>query len=156
MRFANSLFARRTTSKRLTIALIFSSILFLLFAAASPAAAQSGHSVTLAWTASADAAANPTLTYNVYRLNGSCPAVAPTAVSTSGFTKMNTAALLTTGYTDATVSVGTYCYFATAFLTATESIPSNDASGMILPKPPTSLGVPTITEMLEVTVPPTV
>lgn len=119
-------------------------ILFLLSFFGGAASAQA-HSVALAWTASADAAANPTLSYNVYRLNGACPATAPTSVSASGFTKLNSAAITTTAYTDSGIAPGTYCYFATAFLNSTESNPSNDASGIVQPAIPTSLGVTTIT-----------
>ena len=115
---------------------------FLLFASSA-----FGHSVGLAATASADAAANPTLTYNVYRLNGACPATAPTSISASGFTKINAAALTTPAYTDANVAPGTYCYFMTAFLNTTESNPSNDASAAVQPAAPTSFGVTTVVQL---------
>jgi hypothetical protein len=121
--------------------------LIILLCLTSSAKAQAAHSVGLTWTASTDAAANPSLAYNVYRLNGACPAVAPTSVSGSGFTKINTASVTTTAYTDSTVAPGTYCYFATAFISATESVPSNDASAVVQPKSPTSLGVTTITKL---------
>jgi len=104
-----------------------------------------GHTVTLNWTASSDAVANPTLTYNTYRLNGACPATAPTSVSGSGFTKINTAAITTTTYANTGVAPGTYCYFATSFLNSTESVPSSDASAIALPAAPTSFGVSTVT-----------
>lgn len=120
--------------------------LLLLFVI-GPVHAQAAHSVALAWTASSDAAANPSLTYNMYRLNGACPAVAPTAISGSGFTKINTAAITTTAYTDSTVAPGTYCYFGSAFLNLTESNPSNDASAVIQPKPMTSLGVTSVASL---------
>lgn len=117
-------------------------VLFLLFGSSA-----FGHSVGLTWTASTDAAANPTLTYNAYRLNGACPAVAPTSISGSGFTKINTAAVTTTTYSDANIAPGTYCYFATAFLNSTESIPSNDASAIVQPAAPTSFGVTQVTQL---------
>jgi hypothetical protein len=123
------------------------SLILLLCLTSGAARAQAAHSVGLTWTASTDAAANPSLAYNVYRLNGACPAVAPTSVSGSGFTKINTASVTTTAYTDSTVAPGTYCYFATAFISATESVPSNDASAIVQPKSPTSLGVTTVTEL---------
>jgi len=118
-------------------------IWLLLLAAASPVVAQT-HSVALTWTASTDAAANPSITYAVYRLNGACPAVAPTSVSGSGFTQINATGITTTTYTDSTVTPGTYCYFATAFINSTQSVPSNDAQGIIQPKPPTSFGVSSV------------
>ena len=114
----------------------------LLFASSAEA-----HSVALTFTASSDAATNPTLAYNMYRLNGACPAVAPTSVSGSSFTKINAAAINTTAYTDANVAPGTYCYFATAFVTTAESNPSNDASAFVQPIAPTSLGVTTVTKL---------
>ena len=42
----------------------------LLAAAAIPSKAQSTHSATIKWNASSDAAANPTLGYNVYKFQG--------------------------------------------------------------------------------------
>jgi len=122
-------------------------ILICLLAAANPVFAQTPppHSVVLTWTNSVDAAANPSITYAVYRLNGACPAVAPTAVSGSGFTQINTTGITTTTYTDSTVTPGTYCYFGTAFLNSTQSIPSNDAQAIIQPKPMTSFGVSSVT-----------
>ena len=73
------------------------------------------HSVALSWTASSDAAANPTLTYNVYRAPSACSA-------SSSFTKLNTAAITAVTYTDSTVTVGSiYCYSVTAVLNSSES-----------------------------------
>lgn len=123
-------------------AFVFACLVALLFGSSA-----FGHSVGLTWTASTDAAANPTLAYNVYRLNGACPAVAPTSISASGFTKINTAAVTTTTYSDASVAPGTYCYFASAFLNLTESNPSNDAAAIVQPAAPTSMGVTTITRL---------
>lgn len=124
----------------------------LLFLATS-ASAQAAHTVTLSWTASTDATTNPALTYNMYRLNGACPAAAPAAISGSGFTKQNATPLATTTFTDSSVSPGVYCYFASAFVNSAESIPSNDASAIIQPKSPTSLGVSSVAEMIQVEVP---
>lgn len=143
MSYASSKCAPTTTSKLSITALILPSICLLLLILVSPswASAQTAHSVSLAWTASADAAANPSLSYNVYRLNGACPATAPVAVSGSGFTKLNTTAIATTAYSDSSIAPGTYCYFSTAVLSATESIPSNTAQAVVLPATPTSLGI---------------
>jgi hypothetical protein len=133
-----------TTSRRWSIRLISLLTLAFLSLYPCPSQAQAAHSVALTWTASTDAAANPTLTYNVYRLNGACPATAPTSVSGSGFTKLNTAAITTTTFSDSGIAPGTYCYFSTAFLNATESIPSNTAQALVAPAAPTSLGVTSI------------
>jgi hypothetical protein len=141
-----------TTSRRWSIRLISLLTLAFLSLYPCPSQAQAAHSVALTWTASTDAAANPTLTYNVYRLNGACPATAPTSVSGSGFTKLNAAAITTTTFSDSGIAPGTYCYFATAFLNTTESIPSNDAAGIVQPKPPTSFGISAVA-ILQVTVP---
>jgi hypothetical protein len=152
-------FVRNIMSRLWSMGLTLSLTLALgLVGFAPSASAQTAHSVTLAWTASSDAAANPSLTYNVYRLNGACPATAPTAISGSGFTKLNTSGLTTTTYKDTTVAPGVYCYFASAFLNTAESVPSNDAQGTILPAAPTSLGITAVAEawrspMVQVKVP---
>jgi hypothetical protein len=102
--------------------------------AAGPTRAQ--HSVSLTWTASTDAAANPLLSYNVYRLVGACP-----ASGTAGFTKINTAAVVTPTFADANVGLGSFCYYVTATLNGAESVPSNTASAVILPGSPTLLKI---------------
>lgn len=101
---------------------------------ASPARAQ--HSASLSWTASSDAAADPTLGYNIYRLAGPCP-----ASGTTGFTKLNASPVTTTTYSDATVGLGTVCYYVTATLNGAESVPSNTASAVVLPGAPTLLKI---------------
>lgn len=89
---------------------------------------QGPHSVTINWTASPDAAANPTLSYNIYRAVGSC---------TNTFVKINSTAAGVLAFTDTNVTVGqTYCYQATAVLNGLESIPSNQDPAVILPAPP--------------------
>jgi hypothetical protein len=115
----------------------FSAALALCFATlflAAPARAQ--HSASLAWTASSDAAANPTIGYNVYRLAGACP-----ATGTAGFTKLTATPLTTTTFADTTVGLGTFCYYVTATLNGAESVPSNTASAVILPGAPTLLKI---------------
>jgi hypothetical protein len=145
MTFAASKCAPLTTSKPLSMGLTLISLcLLLLLTTPSSASAQTVHSVTLAATASSDAAANPTLTYNVYRLNGACPATAPISVSGSGFTKKNTTPLATPSYTDSGIAPGAYCYFMTAFLNTVESIPSNTAQALVPVAVPTSLGVTSV------------
>lgn len=92
--------------------------LSLLFAAA-PASAQ--HAVNLTWTASTDAADNPSLAYNIYR------------ASTCGgtFTKLNASPLAATAYFDAAVLPGSHCYQITSVLNGTEGDPSNQAAALI-------------------------
>lgn len=109
------------------IALCVSLIFF-----AAPARAQ--HSASLSWTASPDATANASLGYNVYRLSGACP-----ASGTAGFTKLNATPVTTTTFTDATVGLGSFCYYVTATLNGAESVPSNTASAVVLPGAPTLL-----------------
>lgn len=93
-------------------------LLFLAFAAI-PASAQ--HPVNLTWTASSDAAENPSLEYNIYR------------ASTCGgtYTKLNTTPLAATAYLDAAVLPGSYCYQVTSVLNGVESAPSNQAAVLI-------------------------
>lgn len=90
-----------------------------------------GHSVSLSWTASSDAAANPSLTYSVYRATGSC---------TASFAKINQNVSLAI-YTDPSLQPGSYCYRVTSVLNGAESVPSNNASAVILPAAPTNATV---------------
>lgn len=110
---------------KLRLAVLFS---LILLAAASAMAAP--HSVVLNWTASTDIG----IAYNMYRLNGSCPTGAP-----SGFTKINTASITGTTFTDSGMAPGSYCYYMTATLNGAESVPSNTAAAVILPAAPTGL-----------------
>jgi hypothetical protein len=98
---------------------------------AAPQVSGGGHSVSLSWTASIDAAANPSLTYSVYRATGSC---------TATFTKINTNVTLSV-YTDPSMQPGSYCYKVTSVLNGAESVFSNSASAVILPAPPTNAAV---------------
>jgi hypothetical protein len=107
-------------------ALLSMCLMALLLVLAAPARAQ--HSASLTWTASPDAATNPKLGYNVYRLAGACP-----ASGTAGFTKLNTTPLTTTTFSDTSVTLGTFCYYVTATLNGAESVPSNTASAVVLP-----------------------
>jgi fibronectin type 3 domain-containing protein len=95
----------------------------------------STHYVTLSFTASPDAAAYPTLTYNVYRQQ----LVSKTSVCSLGSMQPigNTA---TTSYADTNVQVGAiYCYAVTATLNGGESDFSNTASATIPIAPPSGL-----------------
>ena len=89
---------------------------------ATPALSQ--HTVTIAWSPSADAAANPSLTYNVYRAPA-CP---------GQFAKLNISPVASTTYLDTSVATGAaYCYQVTAVLNGVESTPSNQAIAAIPP-----------------------
>jgi hypothetical protein len=98
-------------------------VLALAFAfSASPAHSQ--YTVKLTWTASSDAAANPSLTYNVYRA----------ATCAAHFTKINSAPVAGTSYVDASAGAGAaYCYPVTAVLSGVESVPSNQAVAAVPP-----------------------
>jgi hypothetical protein len=83
---------------------------------ASPARCQ--HNVQLTWLASPDAPANPSLTYNVYR--------SPTC--NGSFTKLNSAPVVATSFTDTNVVPGSYCYQVTSLLSGVEGAPSNQSA----------------------------
>ncbi len=90
----------------------------------SPAHAQ--YTVRISWTASVDAAANPSLTYDVYR------------ASTCGglFVKINVAPVTGTTYLDVSAATGAaYCYQVTAVLGGVSSAPSNQAIAAVPPPP---------------------
>jgi len=117
-------------------------LLFLFLTPALKAQAFT-HSVTLIWSAGAG---NPTgTTYNLYRKVGTCPTTAPTTVAgATGFTKVNTAAITALTTQDLNVTALTsYCYFATAVASSsdtppvvTESVPSNTSQATIPSTPP--------------------
>ena len=98
----------------------------VLLALLVPAANGQTHSAYLSWTASSDAATNPSLTYNVYR--------APSCSGT--FAKINAAPVTTTNYLDNQPPSSTYCYQVTAVLDGSESSPSNTVTATILPLQP--------------------
>ena len=90
------------------------------------------HSVALTWTASTDAAANPTLTYNAYR------GIGATCTTTTVLVQIATK-IATTSYTDAGLQPGAYCYAVTSFLNGAESVDSNLAPAVVPPSPPSAL-----------------
>ncbi|MBS1842419.1 MAG: hypothetical protein JSS69_10175 [Acidobacteria bacterium] len=94
--------------------------------------ASAPHSVVLTWNASPDAAANPAVTYNAYRVTGACSASVT-------FTKINAAPIAALTFTDPNVAPGAYCYYVTAALNGIESVPSNQAAAAILVLPPGSV-----------------
>jgi hypothetical protein len=97
---------------------------------ASPLVAQSGHSVSLGWTAPADFVSGDT--FNLYR----------GTVAGGAYAKVNTAPITSTTFVDTTVITGgTYFYVATHLQGTVESAFSNEAKAVILPQEPTSLVV---------------
>jgi len=111
-------------------------ILAALLAIASPIVA-TAHSVNLTWTASTDTG----VAYNVYRATGTCPTGAPTGAILLNTSPIGAGALT---YTDATVTPGQWCYYATSTLNGMESIPSNLVTARVLPAPPTGVTVTSI------------
>lgn len=109
-------------------------LLFFLLACAIAAAP---HGVTLTWT---DALNPPATTYNVYRINGACPA------TPVGFSKITPVPISAKTYDDP-YNGGTAisaCYYVTAFFagsTPPESAPSAmvAANGFTPIDPPTNL-----------------
>jgi hypothetical protein len=100
-------------------------MLALAIAIGAPAA-HAQYTVKITWTASADAAGNPSLTYDVYRAS-SCGGL---------FTKINAAPVTTTTYLDNGIAMGAaYCYQITAVLAGLTSVPSNRAVAAIPPPP---------------------
>lgn len=104
------------------------------------AQAQTGsHKVTLVWIASPDAAANPSLTYNVYRMSAPCPPDGSWPTANVTVTKIGSA-IATPGFVDTAVVLGQmYCYATTSQLGTTESVVSNTSAAVIPLAPPTGL-----------------
>jgi hypothetical protein len=97
--------------------------LALAFAFGAPPA-HSQYAVRISWTASSDAAANPSLTYSVYRA----------ATCAGHFVKINSAPVTGTSYVDTAAGMGAaYCYQVTSVLAGVESGPSNQAVAAVPP-----------------------
>lgn len=96
---------------------------FAFTALAAPCAFAQSQSTYLRWAPSVSAAANPSLTYNVYRAN-SCAGT---------FAKINVVPVTGTVFLDNQPPPGSYCYQVTAVLNSMESEPSNSAAATILP-----------------------
>lgn len=103
-------------------------IALLLLAVPVPALPQTAHQAVIKWNPSPDAAANPTLGYNVYKLVNACP-----ASGTAGFTKVNASPISALTFTDSPLGIGPVCYYATATLNGAEGVPSNTAGGTVTP-----------------------
>lgn len=99
--------------------------------AAAAGQTQATHSANLTWTASTSVVAG----YNVFKATGACPA---SGIPT-GATKLNTALVTGTTYTDAGLTApGTVCYYVVAVdSSGSTSAPSNTAAAVI-PGPPAS------------------
>jgi len=110
-----------------------SALALALLLLATPVPAQAAHNAVLTWGASADAAANPSLAYNIYKLAGACPATAPTTVGMGGFVKVNTASIAALTYTDTPLPIGPVCYYGTATLNGAESVPGSTSGGTVTP-----------------------
>ena|ERR1700761_1963868 len=89
------------------------------------AAAVAPHSISLAWTASADGG-----TVNVYRASGSCSAT---------FSQLATGVAAGGPYADSTVTAGQWSYQVTAVVGGAESAPSNCVTLTVLPQSPQAL-----------------
>ena len=85
------------------------------------------HSIALSWTASVDAVDG----YNVYRGDA---AGAET-------TKVNSAIIVGTTFTDLSPLAGPNFYVARSVKAGVESVNSNEVSAVLLPAPPTNLAV---------------
>lgn len=116
--------------------------------------AQAAHSVALTWTASPDAAANPTGVYNVYRQVGTCgTTVTPTVANKVGSSSASLNTFTDSTVTGSTTSATTYCYTVTFVANGLESVDSNLAQAVIpqdtapptAPRPPSGLFVAKIT-----------
>lgn len=111
-------------------------VLWLLLLLPIGGMAQSTHSVDLTWTASSDAAGNPTGTYTIYR----APAACSTNPPLTAFLKVGTAPATATKFTDAPpIALGTYCYIVTFTVNGTESLASNLTPAVVLPAAPTGV-----------------
>lgn len=101
-------------------------------------AAQSfAHTASISWSNSPD-----TSNTNVYRLAGTCPA------TTTGFVKITATPVTTANYTDSTVSPGVYCYYVTATLNGSESVPSNTAQATVPVAPPSGLSITSVSMII--------
>jgi len=105
-------------------------LLLILFALPLFAAAQTTHSVTLAWT---DALNPAGTTYSVYRAVGLCSG-SPT------FSKIASALAVKT-FQDTTVTAGNYCYAVSATASGMESAQSNTALAPVPSFAPQGLSV---------------
>ncbi len=114
-------------------------VLLCLFALAIGFAhAQTGHSVQLKWTASADSTTTNPGTVTVYRASAACPA---SGIGTLSYTALTAAAAPAGPYTDSAVTPGTFCYYITFSVGGATSPASNTAQAVILPLAPSVLTV---------------
>ena len=98
------------------------------------------HYMTLQWTPSSDAAAHPTLAYNIYR--GTSPGgQGATPINATPVGAGCTVAAGNCTYQDDNVGLGTWYYTMKAIVNGALSPPSNEASGTITPAAPTAVVV---------------
>jgi hypothetical protein len=100
----------------------------MLGSVAARAQATPSHEVDLTWTASTDGG-----TVTVYRASGLCSA------TTLSFVKLTSTAPAGGPYKDTAVTAGNYCYYVTATVNGTESVPSNSVNPSVPTAPPTNL-----------------
>jgi hypothetical protein len=119
---------------RLATRFIFAAVLALFVVGVSQA---QGHTVTLTWSPSSDAAANPTLTYTVSRAAGVCSSSSVFTTIMAGIAVPSGA---TPGYVNTGVAPGTYCYQVSAQLngasSGTTANPNPTVSAPVLPAVP--------------------
>lgn len=108
--------------KRIAVAMIAALMLMSLMPAANLYAAGT-HTVTLTWAASTDGGL-----YSIYRAAGNCGAAAAFNFSVTGISALT--------YQDLNMGPGAYCYQVTTVVNGAESVPSNQASAVILPASP--------------------
>lgn len=124
--------------KRISVLAI---VLFGLTLFCVPMKAQAApRSVGLTWTPPGDSTA--TTTYHIYRASAACAnGVAVSTLTTLSFVRLDgaTSAQSAPNYTDATVGVGSFCYYVTAVTNGTESGPSLTAGATVAPLAPTAL-----------------
>jgi fibronectin type 3 domain-containing protein len=104
-------------------------LIFVILTGIVSASFGAGHYVTLTWNPSSDGAANPTLSYNVFRgATAGNESTTPIATGVAaGCTNTTTCT-----YSDPNVSAGqTYFYTVTAVLGGQQSAQSNECSTVI-------------------------
>jgi hypothetical protein len=97
------------------------------------AQAATGHSAVITWGAPVDVISGET--YNVYRAPLACSVAVtgPAVIPGPGWTKLNTAPITATTFTDATITTGSWCYYITAVQISVESAPSSPIGGTARP-----------------------
>ena len=92
-----------------------------------PLPAQAAHSASLTIV---DTVNGTGTTYNFYRAAGTCPV---NGLGTLTWVKLTTTPISGLTYTDNSITVGAWCFYATAIVNGVESAPSNTAGGTAKP-----------------------